>query len=112
MAKVWFVRRYLSQWVAPGGRPAYERPLETLIAPLDLGPHRLLSTERPHPAPAIAPEDSSDLQKVMVETTEADLREVPFTGYRVGYYDSPYSPREIANRLGCAGNVTAERLED
>jgi hypothetical protein len=100
MARVWFVRRRGAQWVAPGGAPACERPLSDLVFQLDLGPHRLLSDEVPVPdsnLPAVAAED---LLRVIVETTPQDLLQHPFSGYAVGYYDSPYSPREAAHRLG------------
>jgi hypothetical protein len=99
MARVWFVRRRGGQWIVPGGEPAYKRPLSALIFPLDLGTHRLLVSEAPTLAPALPPEDPKALQKVIVETTAEDLGE-EFSGYTVGYYDSPYSPREAVRRLG------------
>lgn len=99
MARVWFVRRRGGQWIAPGGRPAYERPLAALVFPLDLGPHRLLTDDLPVGAPELPAEDPAKLAKVIVETSAEDLGE-EFSGYSVGYYDSPYSPREVVRRLG------------
>jgi len=100
MARVWFVRRRGAQWIAPGGAPVCERPLADLIFPLDLGPHRRLSDEAPLPDPTLPAMSPDELLRVIVETTPDDLVEQPFSGYAVGYYDSPYSPREAAHRLG------------
>lgn len=100
MAKVWFVRRRGAQWIAPGGTPAYERPLAALVFPLDLGVHRRLSDEVPVPEPGLPASDAGELQRVMVETSADDLAGQDFSGYAVGVYDSPYSPREIVRRLG------------
>jgi hypothetical protein len=100
MARVWFVRRRGVQWVAPGGAPACERPLEDLVFRLDLGPHRYLSDETPLPDPTVAAVPPQELLRVMIETTSDDLSRHPFSGYAVGYYDSPYSPGEAAHRLG------------
>jgi hypothetical protein len=99
MARVWFARRRGGQWIAPGGRPAYERPLSALIFPLDLAPHRLLVDDFPVSAPELPGEDLAALEKVIVEIDAGDLR-AEFSGYSVGYYDSPYSPREAVRRLG------------
>jgi len=99
MARVWFVRRQGGQWIAPGGAPAFELPLPSLIFPLDLGVHRTVSTERPLPDPDLAAEDPSALQHVFVEVSAADLDGLIFTGYQPGFYDSPYSPSEAARRL-------------
>ncbi|MDX2170314.1 MAG: hypothetical protein SF182_24795 [Deltaproteobacteria bacterium] len=99
MARVWFVRRHGGQWVAPGGSAAFERPLSELIFPLDLGVHRLVTSERPDPAPGLAAEPPEALQRVFVEVGEADLDGMIFSGYRPGIYDSPYSPAEVARRL-------------
>ncbi len=101
MAKVWFVKRRGEQWIAPGGAPACERPLRQVIFPLDLGTHRRLVDEEPVPEPGMPPEDPSRLQRVMVEVTAADLHDREFSGYEIAFYDSPYSPREVARRLGC-----------
>jgi hypothetical protein len=102
MARVWFVRRRGAQWVAPGGAPACERPLADLVFPLDLGPHRYLSDEAPFPDPALPAVPPGDLLRVIVETTPADVAQHQFSGYVLGYYDSPYRPREVAHRLGLA----------
>lgn len=99
MARVWFVRRHGGQWVAPGGAPAFDRPLAELIFPLDLGVHRLVSSERPEPAPALPAEPPEALQRVFVEVDARDLEGMVFSGYRPGIYDSPYSPAEVARRL-------------
>ncbi len=99
MARVWFVRRHGGQWVAPGGVPAYERPLASLIFPLDLGVHRFVSSERPQPAPELPAEPPEALKHVFVDVDAADLDGLIFSGYRPGIYDSPYSPAEVARRL-------------
>jgi len=99
MAKVWFVRRSGSEWIAPGGQPAYELPLEKLVFPLDLGPQRWLCDDRPRPEPALPPEEPLALRKVIVETSREDLAGTPFTWFRVGFYDSPYAPKEAARRI-------------
>jgi len=102
MARVWFVRRRGGEWVAPGGVPACDRPLAELVFALDLGPHRHLSDEAPVAAPGLPPAPPAALARVIVETTSDDLAQHPFSGYVIGYYDSPYSPREAARRLGLA----------
>ena len=104
MAKVWFVRRLGAQWIAPGGKPAYERPLDALVFRLDLGPQRWLSVDRPETDTGLSTEDPATLQKVIVETTADDLSNQTFTSYKVGFYDSPYSPREVARRLDARGS--------
>lgn len=103
MARVWFVRRRGGQWVAPGGKPAFELPLVDVIFPLDLGPHRLVADDPPVPATDLPPEDPGALQKVMVEVEPKDLDNLEFSGYAAGVYDSPYSPREVARRLAAPG---------
>lgn len=101
MARVWFVRRRGAQWIVPGGAPACERSLAELVFPLDLGTHRRLSDEEaPVPDPSIPAETPFELLRVVVETTPEDLAQHPFSGYTAGYYDSPYSPREAARRVG------------
>ena len=100
MARVWFVRRQGGRWIVPGGRPSCERPLSALVFPLDLGTHRKLKDDVPTPAPESPSEEPERLERVIVETTPEDLREHEFSGYSVGFYDSPYSPREAARRLG------------
>ena len=99
MARVWFVRRRGGQWVAPGGTPAYELPLAALIFSLDLGTHRLVTDERPVPAPELAAEPPAELRRVFAEVEPKDLNGLEFTGYVAGFYDSPYSPREVVRRL-------------
>ncbi|HUI26237.1 MAG TPA: hypothetical protein VL403_09160 [Candidatus Kryptonia bacterium] len=99
MAKVWFVRRYGTEWIAPGGAPALQAALSELIFKLDLGPQRWLSSERPVPSPNLSREEPSRLTKVIVETEPSDLAAQPSTTYRVGFYDSPYPPAEAARRL-------------
>jgi hypothetical protein len=99
MAKVWFVRREGGRWVAPGGRPSFDLPLADLVFKLDLGPQRWLPDERPDPRPDLPAEDVSALEKVMVETEASDLANAELTWFRVGFYDSPYAPREAERRL-------------
>jgi hypothetical protein len=99
MARVWFVRRHGGQWVAPGGAPAFDRPLAELIFPLDLGVHRLVSSERPEPAPTLPAEPPEALHRVFVEVEGRDLEGMIFSGYHPGIYDSPYAPAEVARRL-------------
>jgi len=100
MARVWFARREGEQWVVPGGRPAFEAPLEQLVFKLDLGPQRWLPGERIHPRPDEQRAAPEQLQKVIVETTPEDLRSLTFTTFQAGLYDCPYSPREVARRIG------------
>lgn len=105
MARVWFVRRRGAQWVAPGGKPAYELPLGRILFPLDLGTHRRLADERPLPAPELAAEAPGELQRVIVELGDEDVREHEFSGYAAGYYDSSLSPRTAAQRLQALGGA-------
>lgn len=99
MAKVWFVRRRGGEWIAPGGAPVCERALAELISPLDLATHRILE-DKVTPEPALPAANPADLQRVFVEVTPDDLRGCEFSGYREGFYDSPYRPRTVAGRLG------------
>ena len=99
VARVWLVRRRGNEWIAPGGKPAYELPLADLIFPLDLAPHRQLTDERPVPAPELPPAEPAALVRVMIETTPEDLTEQEFCGFSVGVYDSPYSPQMTVRRL-------------
>ncbi|MGD9764066.1 MAG: hypothetical protein AB7V27_10160 [Candidatus Binatia bacterium] len=100
MARVWFVRRRGGLWVAPGGDPAFERPFAELIFPLCLGTHRRLFNDVPTPSPDEPPAPPSELQRVFIEVGDSDLDGLKFTAYQPGYYDSPYSPAEVARRLG------------
>lgn len=102
MARVWFVRRRGGQWIAPGGSPAYEMPFADLVFPLDVGTHRTLSHERPVPAADETAALPAALQRVFIEVDAHDLEGLTFTGYRPGFYDSPYSPSEVARRLAVA----------
>lgn len=99
MAKVWFVKRRGSQWIAPGGSPVDKRPLASLVFPLDIGTHRKLSQDVVTPEPSLPPGDVTQMQRVFVEVTEEDLRNGEFSGYQVGFYDSPFSPSEVKRRL-------------
>ena len=109
MARVWFVRRQGGQWVAPGGQPAFELPFERLIFPLDLGTHRRVTDEQPVPAPDVPPEDPATLLKVFVEVEPKDLGSLEYSGYKPGYYVSPYSPREAVRRLNAQRQTSAAR---
>ena len=101
MARVWFARRRGGQWIVPGGKAVFEKPLSSLIFPLDLATHRRLGHDDPLvPAPELPAESAEALSKVVVETTPEDLSEHDFSGYEVGLYDSPYTPTAIARRLG------------
>ena len=107
MARVWFVRRRGGQWVAPGGRPAFELPLAELIFPLDLGPHRRVPEDPPVPAPDLPAAQPAALQRVMVEVEPQDLDGLEFSGYSPGVYDSPYSAHEAARRLAALRRPSA-----
>jgi hypothetical protein len=99
MAKVWFVRRRHAEWFVPGGVPAFEMPLASLVFKLDLGPQRWMGEVRLHLDPGLAPEDPAALDKVIVETTTQDVAAQPFSAFQVGCYDSPFPPAEAARRL-------------
>lgn len=99
MAKVWFVRREGGRWVAPGGQPQYDLPLNDIVFRLDLGPQRWLPDERPDPRADLPAESPEQLAKVIIETEAQDLAGAAVTWFRVGFYDSPYSPREVTRRL-------------
>jgi hypothetical protein len=102
MAHVWFARRRGGQWVVPGGKPVFDKPLSALIFPLDLGTHRRLVNETLVWETELPAEPTGELSKVVVEATAEDLSEHDFSGYEVGLYDSPYSPSEIARRLAAS----------
>ncbi len=97
MAKVWFVRPE-HRLVVLGGRPAYEKPLDQLIWPLDLGLHRFYSTEPPYRTRNTVPVEFRPGDMILVEVTGEDLSRA--SGYRVGFYSSPYSPLTAIKRLG------------
>lgn len=99
MAKVWFVRRDGGRWIAPGTQPQYSFPLNDLVFRLDLGPQRWLPDDQPDPRPDLPAEPPAALEKVMVETEASDLAGAEFSWFRVGFYDSPYSPAEAMRRL-------------
>jgi hypothetical protein len=99
MARVWFVRRRGGQWVAPGGKPAFELPLAQLIFPLDIGTHREVVDDPPVPVADLPPQEPAALQRVLIEVEPKDLSNLEFSGYRAAVYDSPYSPREATRRL-------------
>ncbi len=96
MAKVWFVRPE-HRFMALGGQPAYEGLLDTFIWPLDLGLHRFYSSDPPQQM-ANSPVNLQPEDFVLVEVTQEDL--VLGSGYKAGYYSSPYSPGEAIRRLG------------
>ena len=100
MAKIWFVRRRGTQWLAPGGAPAFTAPLAQIVFALDLGVHRRLdAADAPRPAPELPAEPAERLQRVVVEIDDGDLRERTLSGYLPGIYDSPLSPGAAAARL-------------
>ncbi len=100
MAKVWFVRRRGTQWVAPGGAPAFEAPLSQILFPLDIGTHRRLdASESPRLAAELPVEPAEALHRVMVELDAGDVVGRDFSGYRPGLYDSALSPTAAAVRL-------------
>jgi hypothetical protein len=98
MARVWFVRRRGGQWIAPGGVPFCERPLSSLIFPLDLATHRRLD-ERATPEATLPAPEPAELERVFVEVAAEDLRDYEFSGYQEGFYDSPYRPGAAARKL-------------
>lgn len=101
MAKVWFVRRVGGAWVAPGGVAAYEMPLSQLVFKLDLGGQRRLGDDAaPDLGEGPPPAEIASLKKVFVQVGEADVGSSLYPGFRTGWYDSPYSPAEVARRLG------------
>ena len=50
MAKVWFVRQD-NRLIAVGGKPAYDRPFESIQWPLDIGVHRFYTDQAPRLMP-------------------------------------------------------------
>jgi hypothetical protein len=98
MANVWFVERVGREWKTLGDRPAFQLPLAELIFKLDLGPQRRQSAgEVPERGPGgSAPAEHT---KVFVEVGPDDVKDRRFAGYYPGWYDSPYSAREVERRL-------------
>ncbi len=97
MARVWFVHPE-HRLVALGGQPAYEGPLDRFIWPLDLGLHRFYSSDPPQ---RVSDSSSVNLKPedfTLVEVTREDL--ISGSGYKPGFYSSPYSPGEAIRRLG------------
>src|SRR3954467_11753711 len=99
MARVWFARRRGGQWIAPGGRAAFDLPFAQLIFPLDVGTHRRVENDPPVPAADLPAEPPAALHKVLIEVDPKDIGGCEFSGYRPGVYDSPYSPTAAAQRL-------------
>ncbi len=95
MAKVWFIRQE-NRLIAVGGKPAYERPFESIQWPLDIGVHRFYTDHAPDPGLPAPEVSSADL--VLVELQRGDV--AAGSSYKVGFYSSPYSPRAVAERLG------------
>lgn len=99
MARVWFARRRGAQWIAPGGRAAFDLPFAQLIFPLDVGTHRRIENDPPVAAIDLPAEPPSALHKVLIEVEPKDIAGLEFSGYHPGVYDSPYSPAAAAQRL-------------
>ena len=97
MAKVWFVRQE-NRLIAVGGKPAYDRPFETIQWPLDIGVHRFHTDQAPAPDPGPPPPDVSSADMVLVELQRDEVSAE--SNYKIGFYSSPYSPRAAAARLG------------
>ncbi len=106
MAKVWFARRHGARWKIPGGMPAYDRPLQEIAFPLDLGRQRRLDARSAPILAAGSPLSPEEAERVFVSVDETDLQGALFPTYEVGWYDSPYSPAEVARRL--SRSATAE----
>ena len=97
MAKVWFIRQQ-NRLIAVGGKPAYERPFETIQWPLDIGVHRFYTDQAPTLDSSRPAQDASSADLVLVELQGSDV--AAGSSYKVGFYSSPYSPRAVAERLG------------
>ena len=98
MAKVWFVRRE-NKLIALGGKPAYDRPFDSIQWPLDIGVNRFYSDQAPVVDPTPPMQDASSDDLVLVELQRDDLSTAG-SSYKVGFYSSPYSPKAAAERLG------------
>ena len=97
MAKVWFIQQH-NRLIAVGGKPAYERPFESIQWPLDIGVHRFYTDQAPALDPSLPAQDVASADMVLVELQQSDV--VAGSSYKVGFYSSPYSPRAAAERLG------------
>ncbi len=97
MAKVWFIQQQ-NRLIAVGGKPAYERPFESIQWPLDIGVHRFYTDQAPALDPGLPPQDVSSADMVLVELQRDDVS--AGSSYKVGFYSSPYSPPAVAERLG------------
>ena len=97
MAKVWFIRQK-NRLIAVGGKPAYERPFETIQWPLDIGVHRFYTDQVPALDASLPAQDVSSADMVLVELQGSDV--AAGSSYQVGFYSSPYSPHAVAERLG------------
>ncbi len=97
MAKVWFIRQK-NRLIAVGGKPAYERPFETIQWPLDIGVHRFYTDRAPALDSSLSTQDVSSANMVLVELQGSDV--AAGSSYKVGFYSSPYSPHAVAERLG------------
>ncbi len=97
MAKVWFVRQD-NRLIALGGKPAYDRPFESVQWPLDIGVNRFHTDQAPALDPDPPPQDVSSVDMVLVELQRDDISIE--SSYQIGFYSSPYSPRAAVERLG------------
>lgn len=97
MAKVWFIQQQ-NRLTAVGGKPAYERPFESIQWPLDIGVHRFYTDQAPTLDSSLPTQDVSSADLVLVELQGSDV--AAGSSYKVGFYSSPYSPRAAAERLG------------
>lgn len=97
MAKVWFIQQQ-NRLLAVGGKPAYERPFETIQWPLDIGVHRFYTDQAPTLGSSLPTQEVSSADLVLVELQGNDV--AAGSSYKVGFYSSPYSPHAVAERLG------------
>ena len=97
MAKVWFIRQQ-NRLIAVGGKPAYERPFESIQWPLDIGVHRFYTDQAPVLDASLPTQDASSADLVLVELQGSDV--AAGSCYKIGFYSSPYSPHAVAERLG------------
>ena len=97
MAKVWFIQQQ-NRLLAVGGKPAYERPFESIQWPLDIGVHRFYTDQAPTLGSSLPTQEVSSADLVLVELQGSDV--AAGSSYKVGFYSSPYSPDAVAERLG------------